>query len=112
MPGGTIRAQGNMLYTFVIAPTITPTGVAPDTSVEETFTISGLQTGDCVDLYPTTTAPAAGVALGSVRVSAANTLAIQFVNSTASTVVPLLGQVQLIVNRPENVLSLLPTAIG
>lgn len=60
--------------------------VAPATSAEQTFTVAGLLPGDVVTVVkPSLTA---GLDVGNVRVSAANTLAITFVNATAAAIDP------------------------
>lgn len=62
-------------------PSINPASVASATVAEQTFTVSGLTTADTVIVNP----PAFTTAIGVVgaRVSAADTLAIKFVNPTA-----------------------------
>jgi hypothetical protein len=72
------------LYT----PTLTPASVAANTTAEQTFTVNGLKSGQpvCIDKpsnYPL------GLQIGNARVSADNTLAITFVNTTASAIQPL-----------------------
>lgn len=66
--------------------TITPTEVAIATAAEQTFTVTGLVTTDVVVVNPAATGNATAVA--SARVSAANTLAITFVNPTAGALTP------------------------
>ncbi len=73
----------------VFSLTLTPASVAAATAPEQTFTVTGLATTDKV--FVNGPAPTAGVTIGGVRVSAANTLAIQFVNPTAGAVVPASG---------------------
>lgn len=70
----------------VYAATIDPASVAAATSVEQTFTVTGLTTADKVIVSkPTATA---GVGIVNARVSAANTLALTFMNATAGAVDP------------------------
>lgn len=66
--------------------TITPGSVAAAVAAEQTFTVTGLRTTDAVHVIPAATGNATGVA--SARVSAANTLAITFVNPTAGALTP------------------------
>jgi hypothetical protein len=76
--GGNVRAIG------ILSVTIDPASVATITTAEQTFTVPGLALGDfVVASKPTNTA---GLGVSSCRVSAANTLAIQFVNPTAGSV--------------------------
>lgn len=70
----------------VYAATIDPASIAATTTVEQTFTVTGLTTGDKVFVNkPTVTA---GVGIVNARVSAADTLAITFVNATAGAIDP------------------------
>lgn len=71
---------------FIIRQLLTPVSVAANTAPEQTFTVPGLQVGDSLDINKPSTQ--AGLSIGNVRVSAANTLAIQYVNTTAGAIVP------------------------
>jgi hypothetical protein len=71
---------------FIIRQTLTPASVGANTTAEQTFTVPGLQVGDSLDINKAS--HQAGLSIGNVRVSAANTLAIQFVNTTAGAIVP------------------------
>lgn len=66
--------------------TLDVASVAADTSAEQTFTVPGLDTGMVVMVNK----PAldAGLAVGNARVSAADTLALTFINATASPINP------------------------
>lgn len=66
--------------------TITPTQVGPATSSEQTFTVSGLLTTDAVHICKPS--HQAGLGIANARVSAADTLAITFLNATAATITP------------------------
>lgn len=68
---------------YVIRQTLTPAQVAAATTVEQTFTVPGLAVGDAIDINKAS--HQTGLSIGNVRVSAANTLAIQFVNTTSAT---------------------------
>lgn len=70
----------------VYTATIDPASVAAATSAEQTFTVTGLATTDKVIVSkPTATA---GVGIVNARVSAANTLALTFMNATAGAIDP------------------------
>ncbi len=71
------------------SPTLTPASVAADTTAEQTFTVTGLATTNSVVVNGP--APTAGTGIVNARVSAANTLALTFVNATAAAVVPTSG---------------------
>jgi|SRR6267142_6541945 len=73
----------------VYTPSLTPASVATITVAEQTFTVTGLTTADKVIVNPPSIATAVGLA--GVRVSAADTLAIRFVNPTAGALVPTAG---------------------
>ncbi|MDP3869181.1 hypothetical protein [Phenylobacterium sp.] len=70
----------------VVTASLNVTEVAANTSAEQTFTITGLKVGD----YVMVNKPSASAGLGVVgaRVSAADTLAITFMNATASGIDP------------------------
>jgi len=66
--------------------TLSPAAVAPNLSVEQTFSISNLAVTDTIMLNKPS--GQTGLSIGNVRVSAASTLAIQFVNVSGATIVP------------------------
>ncbi|VVE31522.1 hypothetical protein PEP31012_03703 [Pandoraea eparura] len=80
--GSTSPIQG----IYNIKQVLTPASVAANTTAEQTFTVPGLQVGDSIDVNKAS--HQVGLSIGNVRVSAANTLAIQYVNTTASPIVP------------------------
>lgn len=75
---------------------LTPAAVAADTSAEQTFTVAGLDVGDVVFVSGPSTA---GIGIVGARVSAANTLAITYANSTAGSLTPAAGTYQIGVIR-------------
>lgn len=87
MPTGNLWKVGSFLLT------LSPASVAPNTSAEQTFASTGigLITTDMIVLNKPTTQ--AGLVIGNVRVSAADTLAIEFGNLTAATITPTASQV-------------------
>ncbi len=90
---------GNVASVNVITATLTPTIVATITSPEQTFTVPGLLVGDQVSVsHPSNVN---GVGIAGARVSAANTLAIKFVNPTAGGVTPAAGAYLVTVVRPD-----------
>lgn len=100
MPSTTL-GRGNILYDFLIGPTLTPVAVAGNTTAEQSFTIIGLQVGDFADIN-CMAAQTAGLGIVNVRVSATNTLTVQFSNSTAGSLTPTAGQYNINITRPEN----------
>lgn len=76
-----------------ISQSLTPVAVATVATVEQTFSVPGLAVGDYVSISPPSIT--AGVAPVCARVSAANTLAVTFVNSTAGSLTPPAGVYQI-----------------
>ena len=91
MPNPSNTPQGNIDGNWLLGVTLSPISVAPNTGAEQTFTVSGLKVGDFVDVAKPTVQ--GGLSLGNARVSAANTLAVEFVNSTAATITPTASEV-------------------
>lgn len=87
VPSSVVRAWGR------ISQSLTPVSVATVATVEQTFTVPGLQVGDQVTVTPPSITT--GVAPVCARVSAANTLAVTFINSTAGALVPAAGVYQI-----------------
>jgi len=78
--------MGNTTGIYTISATLDPAAVSAATSAEQTFTVAGLKVGDMVLVSkPTATA---GVGIVNARVSAADTLALTFMNATAGSVNP------------------------
>lgn len=108
MPGPSDIARGNIQLAMLLTSTISPASVAANTTVEQTFTLTGLQLGDIISVTKPTTQ--AGLAIGNARVTAANTYGITFINNTGSPIVPTASEVYIVeMNRPSN--PTLPTAI-
>lgn len=63
-----------------------PTSVSANTTSEQTVTVNGVGTGDFV--YVSKPTHTAGLGIVNVRVSAADTVAITFMNSTGSPIDP------------------------
>lgn len=101
--------RGNLARIHAVAVTFNPASVATITTAEQTVTVPGVQVGDfVVAMKPTLTT---GVTIGNVRVSAANTVAIQFVNPTAGAVDPASETWQFLVIRPELPAAQLPGVV-
>jgi len=85
MPGGSTPELGNTSFSQVILASITPAAtVTTNTSTTSTYTIQGLQLGQLVVLAPQSAVQAL-LTIGGVWVSAANTLSVQWINSTSSS---------------------------
>lgn len=94
----TLGAPFDIRGIFKVAPTLTPAAVAAATAVEQTFNVPGLKVGDLVVVTPP--ADTQAVAKGAARVSAANTLALWFINPSAGALTPAAGVFEIVVIRP------------
>lgn len=83
---GSVAASTPITQIRVYSQTITPASVGAATVAEQTFTVTGLTTADKV--FVNAGAIANAVSIGNVRVSAADTLAVQFCNPTAGALTP------------------------
>lgn len=104
----TLIPRGNIRAMFMVDVTFNPASVATITTAEQTTTVIGLKTGDMVYWQkPTNTA---GVGVVNMRVSAADTLAVTFVNPTAGGVDAASETWRLLVIRPDpqTLLSIVP----
>ena len=99
MPSTTI-ARGNAISTFYIQPSLTPAAVAANITAAQTFTVAGLETTDHV-LVSCAAAQTAGIFIADARVSAANTLSVQFGNCTAGSLTPTAGAYYIDIVRIE-----------
>lgn len=98
----TMIARGNMVYDYLVGPSLTPIAVAGATAAEQSFTVLGLLVGDFVEVN-FNGAQTAGIGIGNTRVSAVNTLTVEFTNSTAGSLTPAAGTYLVNVMRPENI---------
>lgn len=96
MTGGGIPFYGVCVTQLLM----NPASVAANTAAEQTFTMPGLLITDVVlaVVKPTLTA---GIDIGNTRISAANTVAITFQNSTASPIDPPSETYTFVILRPE-----------
>src|SRR5579859_5562492 len=93
--------MGNVKANYVLGVTLSPAAIGATTTSEQTFTVAGLQLGDFIDVAKPT--HQAGISLGNARVSAANTIAIEFTNLSSGTLTPTASETYFIgVTRPEN----------
>lgn len=96
--------RGNVATTILVSAQLTPAAVAATTSVEQTFTVPGLLPTDQISAIQLQAAWTVLVDVVNCRVSAANTLAVSFQNSTGGSVTPPAGTYLIEVNRPESVI--------
>lgn len=101
MPGPTTIARGNIIYEKLIAVTLTPAVVSPNSTSEQAFTVPGVQTGDYVNVM-FNGVQTNGVLISNCRITGANTVVIQFATITSVSVTPAPGTYGMIWGRPEN----------
>ncbi len=92
---------GNIASINVVDVSWTPSAVSTVTAPVQTVTVPGVRVGDSVVVTPP--GQTAGVTIGSARVSAANTVSVQFVNPTAGSVTPAAGVHKFLIVRHEGV---------
>ena len=102
----TTPARGNILYNFLVYPSLTPTSVSASSTVVQTFTIPGLAVNDSVSAT-SAAAQTTGITVANTWVSAANVLSMQFVNASTSALTPFVGTYILACDRLEG--TILPT---
>lgn len=76
--------------------TLSPATVLASTGAEQTFTVNGLKTSDVI-VSVTKPTVQGGLAVTNARVSAADTLALQFLNSATTTLTATPGEVYTVV---------------
>lgn len=80
----TTLPRGNIGRIFAVQVTFDPAAVATITTAEQTATVAGVKVGDIV--YWSKPTATVGVGVVNARVSAADTIALTFVNPTAGSV--------------------------
>lgn len=99
MPNTTV-VRGPLDAVKIFQINITPTSVPAQNSNEQTFTVIGINPGDYINLG-SAAAQTAGIVVGSCRITAPNTLAVQFVNVSGAAVVPVSGTYGCVWGTPE-----------
>ena len=102
----TTCARGNILYNFLVYPSLTPTSITASTTAVQTFAIPGLAVNDSVSAS-SQGAQTTGVSIVNTWVSAANVLSIQFANASTGSATPFVGTYILACDRLEG--TTLPT---
>ena len=97
-------SRGNLTGEWALAVTLSPTSCSATTTTLQTFTVQGLIPGDLVDV--TTSSPisaSGGLGIINSRVSAVNSLQLEFMNPANVVITPSASVVyNLLVSRPEN----------
>jgi hypothetical protein len=99
--GPNVITNGNVQSTWILSLTLTPVGVAANSTVEQSFTVPGLLVAQdqISDFGYTGGAWSVNVTVANTRVSANNTLTIAYTNPTAGTVTPPAGAYYIEINR-------------
>jgi len=106
-PNTDTSSRPTFQHLVVLNVVLSPVSVGAATTAEQTFPVTGLKPADSLTpgdqiLMVTKPTAQAGIAPTAWRVSAADTLAITFVNATASPVVPTaLETYQIVIFRPN-----------
>ncbi len=85
--------QSGGLQLLKLTASITPSNVNSQVCTEQTFTVSGIATGDVIlnVLQPSNNSPGSNIGIGSFRVSAANSVIISFCNVGKNNSTPTSG---------------------
>lgn len=93
-------ATVNNLQMLKVTASITPSSVTNQTCSEQSFAVSGVNSGDVLlSVQLATHSPGTNIAIGGWRVPAANTVAIQFCNVSRSSSTPTAGTYTLALMR-------------
>lgn len=98
--------SGNVRVLAIVTATVDLGSVAANTSEEETATVSGVKSGDvvvCLD-----SALEAGIVIANARVSAADEVTLQVINTTGSGVDAASKTLTFLVARPGLALTKVP----
>ena len=93
--------QSGGMQLLKLTATITPASVGSQACTEQSFTVSGIAAADMLLSVgqPSTSSPGPNIAIGGWRVSAVNTVAIQFCNVSRNASTPVAGSYTLAVMR-------------
>lgn len=86
--------RGSVSLLHFLNVTLSPTSVSNASTIEQTFTVTGLKVGDYVSVVKPTSQ--VGLGITNSRVSTAGVLAIQFMNCTAATITPTASEIYVI----------------
>ena len=108
---GVVQAPfGNIVQMGLLSVPVIPALVAAATTAEQTFTVVGVQTTDVV--FITKPSAQAGLSIATSRVSALNTLAVTYSNTTAAAITPAAETYTMLIARPQPFVALnLPVAM-
>jgi hypothetical protein len=93
--------RGNILKVFAVQISIDVTSKSASTSAEQDITVTGVESSDIV-IAINKPSLSAGLGVVNARVKSANTIAVTYMNATASPVDPAAETYTLVIGRPEN----------
>ena len=97
----TTVTRGNSHETFYIAPSLTPTQVAPNTVSNQTFSLPGLQVTDYIQSGGYIANQTTGAFIVEADCLTANVLTVQFGNVLTASVTPAAGVYEFQITRLE-----------
>lgn len=92
--------RGNLLKLYAVQVALDVASVATATSAEQTFTVNGVKSGDIVVSVNKPSATA-GLGVVNARVSADDTVALTFMNTTAGALDPASETYTIVLARAE-----------
>ena len=84
MPGPSDRAMGNVALEMTLQQSLTPPNVPANSTVLQTYTLNGVQVNDVIEYNQQS--HVAGLLVGNMWVSAANTISVQYTNVTVAAI--------------------------
>jgi hypothetical protein len=84
--------------TYKLTATLSPTIVAANTTAEQCFTVTGVRSGDLLQVNKPTAQ--AGLDIGGIRVGGNNSACITFTNATAAGITPTASESYLFIGLP------------
>jgi len=97
----TTVTRGNSHETFYIAPSLTPSQVAPNTTSNQTFSLPGLQTTDIIIAQGYISNQTAGIIIAESDCLTAGVLTVQFANCATASATPATGVYEFQIVRAE-----------
>jgi len=76
--------MGNVALVMALQASLTPPNVAANTTATQTYTINGVQLNDILEFNQLSSVT--GLSVGNMWVNAANTITVQWVNSTVGAI--------------------------
>ena len=91
--------MGNIQQLGLLSVPVVPASVAAATTVEQTFTVAGVITGDV--MFVTKPTAQAGLSIATSRIAATGVIAITYSNTTAVAITPTAETYTMLIARPQ-----------